>query len=85
MLGLRRGTKIGIEEAREDYKDSYWEGYNDGRLDPMPNIMQETYEEAFRDGKEAMMRKYKADKLLDGLEEAFNGCDDEVILDAGEY
>ena len=85
VLGLRRGIKIAHEEGCEEYKDAYWEGYNDGRLDPMPNIMQETYDEAFQAGKEAKEREYKANVLLAGLEEAFDGCDDEVIIDGGTY
>lgn len=84
VLGLRRGTKIGIEEAHEDYKKAYWEGYTDGRLDPHPSVKQEFYEEGFQDGKDLVMRRTKISKMVDELDELFNG-EDKNIIDGGEY
>ena len=82
VLGLRRGIKIGKEESCEEYKNAYWEGYSDGRLDPASHIVAEAYEEGFQDGKEVTTKRFKADKLIEGLEEAFK---DNNVIDDGEY
>ena len=82
VIGLRRGIKIAQEEGCEEYKDAYWEGYSDGRLDPEPHIVSEAYEEGYQDGKEAATKRFKADKLIEGLEEAFK---DNKVIDCGEY
>ena len=83
VLGLRRGIKISKEESCEEYKNAYWDGYSDGRLDPASHIVGEAYEEGFQDGKEATTKKYKTDKLIEGLDELFK--DGDGIIDCGEY
>lgn len=71
-----------MEEASEGYKKDYWDGYADGRLDPHPKAIEDSYQEGFQDGKYVVERRYKADVLLAGLEEAFK---DDNVIDSGEY
>lgn len=66
-LGLHRGFKATdedinrvnrqLDDLKEDYRNAYWEGYNDGRLDPHDRSKSEWYEEGFQDGKKAMRKE----------------------------
>lgn len=76
VLGLRRGVKIAEEEvdqAREDYKDAYWEGYADGRYDPRPECLDDSYNDGYESGYTMATRNLKADVLVEGLKDLFEG------------
>lgn len=85
-IGLRRGTKIGTEQAHEDYKNAYWEGYCDGRYDPRENVMDEWYNQGFEDGKACGLKirtkNEKADEMLAMLDDLFG---ENKVIDCGDY
>lgn len=94
IIGLRRGIKISEQEHQVELantvRETYWEGYNDGRLDPDPKTKDEWYNQGFNDGKEyrktCKINRLKNEKFLESLEYAFGPEEDNVeILDGGEY